>query len=84
MRYKKVDESIDAFEFIERLYAAMNIAQSSKDPLDWNRNYGWTTFQKDEKRYDGKDLIEALQLLETYTETFKKLGQLLDISKVQS
>lgn len=84
MRNKKVDADINAFEFVERLYAAMNISQMNKDTIEWDRNYGWTTFQKNEKRYDGKDLIEALQLLETYTITFKKLGQLLDISKVQS
>ena len=84
MRNKKVDADIDAFEFIERLYAAMNISHMNKDTIEWDRNYNWTTFQKDEKRYDGKDLIEALQLLETYTITFKKLGELLDISKVQS
>lgn len=83
MRNKKVDADIDAFEFIERLYAAINISQMNKDTIEWHRNYGWRTFQKVEKRYDGKDLIEALQLLETYTETFKKMAKLLEITKVQ-
>jgi hypothetical protein len=88
MKTKEVDEDIDSFEFIERIYAAMNIAQSleqiSNDCLAWNQSYKWTTFQKVERRYSGKELIEALQLLETYTEISKKWGELLNISKVQS